>query len=197
MAKRPSPPAMLTLLAFVTFGCASTPGARDGGASDATGAAGASGAAGMHLTDDGFMGGGNPGSGTQSRSGFVGAWLYDAGTTTRKCPGQSGANAPPDGALSIAAGASATELIVTEPGACSLRFTLAGRTATAVAGQTCGGPDGAGGRITFDKLTWKLTLSADAQTLAESLTADEILAPATGSARTCAYTETGVTLRRQ
>ncbi len=182
-------PFLRAALMFVaSTGCASSSGAGD---------AGASGAGGMHMTNDGFMGGGGASGGTQTGAGFVGDWVYAAGQTTRTCPGQAGTNAPPDGALSIAAGASATELVVTEPGACALRFTLAGPKATASSGQTCAGSDGAGGQITFAKLAWTLTLSADGQTLAESLSADELLAPAGGPARTCAYTETGVTLRRQ
>jgi hypothetical protein len=127
--------------------------------------------------------------------GLVGTWLYAAGTTTRSCPGEAPTDAAPEGGLVIAAG-NAGEVIVTEPGACSMRFSLKGNVATIVAGQTCSGADGAGGTITFSNMKWTLTASADGKTLTESLTADEKLAPATGAARTCKYTETGVTLRK-
>jgi hypothetical protein len=170
---------VMGLVAFVgAVGCSTTSGTTMGdGAAGSTGAAGTAGPAGT--------------------AGLIGLWTYSAGTTTRTCPGEAGTDAPPEGDLSIAAGASTGELVVTEPGACVLRFSLAGSTATAAAGQTCAGPDGAGGLITFTKLAWTLTLSADGQTLAEALAADETLAPAQSAARTCRYTETGVTLRRK
>jgi hypothetical protein len=125
---------------------------------------------------------------------MVGDWNYAGGTTTRTCPGQAPTPAPPEGGMSIAAGAKG-ELVVTE--ACPLRFKLAGRVATIVAGQTCAGPDGAGGQIKFENMKWKLTLSADGKTLTEDLAADEIYLPAKGASRTCRYTESGVTLRRR
>jgi hypothetical protein len=127
---------------------------------------------------------------------FFGDWIYRSGTTTRACPGERPTDAPPEGDVVISAGRAAGELTVTEPGACALRFTLSDDVAKAAPGQTCAGGDGAGGHITFTKMIWTLTLSADARTLSESLSAKEELAPAKGRARMCAYTETGVTLRR-
>jgi hypothetical protein len=127
---------------------------------------------------------------------FFGDWIYRAGTTTRACPGERPTDAPPEGDVVISAGHAAGELTVTEPGACALRFTLAGDVATAVAGQTCAGSDGGGGLITFTKMAWTLTLSNDGQTLSESLAAREELTPARGAARMCTYRERGVTLRR-
>jgi hypothetical protein len=127
---------------------------------------------------------------------FFGDWTYRSGTTTRACPGERPTDAPPEGEIVISAGRAEGELTVTEPGACALRFTLSGHVATAVAGQACAGGDGGGGRIIFTKMIWTLTLSSDGRTLSESLAAKEELAPAHGPARTCAYTEAGVTLRR-
>jgi hypothetical protein len=125
---------------------------------------------------------------------MLGEWSYATGKTTRTCPGQPATDAPPEGGMSIAPGARG-EVVVTE--ACPLRFELAGRVATIVGGQTCAGPDGAGGQIRFEKMIWKLSLSADGKTLTEELAADEIYLPASGPSRTCRYIETGVTLRRR
>jgi hypothetical protein len=126
---------------------------------------------------------------------FFGDWIYRSGTQTRACPGERPTDAPPQGDVVISAGQAAGALTVTEPGACALRFTRTGNVATAITGQTCAGSDGGGGLITFTKMTWTLTLSSDGQTLSESLSAKEELAPARGPAQTCTYTETGVTLR--
>jgi hypothetical protein len=158
-------------------------------------------AASAHVTTDGlppeallaFLGGG---AASGAGGGISGTWAYAAGSTTRTCPGEVGTDAPPEGNLVLTAGSAPSEIAVIEPGACTLRFSRAGNVATVVAGQTCAGPDGAGGTITFSKMTWTLTLSADGQTLAEALSADETLAPAHGAARTCKFTERGVTLRR-
>jgi hypothetical protein len=133
--------------------------------------------------------------GATSATAMIGTWTYASGTTTRTCPNEAPTPAAPEGTLVVAAG-NAGEVVVTEPGACSLRFSLKNNVATIVAGQTCSGPDGAGGTITFSNMQWSLALSADGKTLTESLTADEKLAPASGPARTCRYTESGVTLRR-
>ncbi|HSZ81203.1 MAG TPA: hypothetical protein VLA14_02920 [Polyangia bacterium] len=142
------------------------------------------------------LGAGAPARANGAATRFFGDWIYRAGTTTRACPGERPTDAPPEGGVVIAAGPAAGGLTVTEPGACALSFTSSGNVATAVAGQTCAGSDGGGGLITFTEMTWTLTLSSDGQTLSESLSAREALAPARGPARTCAYTETGVTLRR-
>lgn len=124
---------------------------------------------------------------------MLGSWVYAAGTTTRTCPGEQPSVASPLGGIDIATG-DVGEVIVSE--ACSLRFKLAGDVATIVAGQACAGSDGAGGQIAFARMSWTLTLSSDGKTLREALSADQILTPANGSARTCRYTEQGVTLRR-
>jgi hypothetical protein len=137
---------------------------------------------------------GDAASGAASR--FVGTWAYATGTTTRSCPGQPDTLAPPEGTLALALGTAQGTLVVTEPGACALDFTLQGSTATSKSGQTCAGPDGAGGQIKFTKMTWTLTLSSDGATLTEALSADEQLIPASGPSRACKYSETGVTLRR-
>jgi hypothetical protein len=124
---------------------------------------------------------------------MLGNWVYAAGTTTRACPGETPTLAPPLGGINIAT-AGAGEATVTE--ACALRFKLEGNVATIVAGQQCSGADGAGGQIAFEKMSWTLTLSSDGKTLSEALSADQVLTPASGPARTCRYTEDGVTLRR-
>jgi hypothetical protein len=142
------------------------------------------------------LGAGAPARANGAAARFFGDWIYRAGTTTRACPGERATDAPPEGDVVISAGQAANALTVTEPGACALRFTVSGDVATAVAGQTCAGGDGGGGLITFTEMTWTLRLSKDGETLSESLSAREALAPARGPARTCAYTETGVTLRR-
>jgi hypothetical protein len=142
------------------------------------------------------LGAGAPARANDPAARFFGDWIYRSGTTTRTCPGERPTDAPPEGDVVISAGHAAGTLTVTEPGACALRFTLSGNVATAAADQTCAGSDGGGGLITFTKMTWTLTLSSDGQTLSESLLAREELAPAHAPARTCAYTETGVTLRR-
>jgi hypothetical protein len=188
-------PRMALCLALM-LGCASTGGA---GGPDASGQAGAGGAGGNHQTQDGFMGmaavsgSGSAGTGAAGGPGMLGSWVYSAGTTTRTCPGEAPSVAAPEGGFTISA-AGGGELLVTE--ACPLRFTLSGAVATVVPGQTCSGADGAGGQITFSKFNWTLTLSADGKSLAEELAADETLAPASGSPRTCRYTESGVQLRR-
>lgn len=173
------------------------------GTSDGAGTTGSAGGAGTgyHQSEDGLLGSGGvvgtvgtPGSG--SMAGMLGNWLYATGKTTRVCPGEAGTDSPPEGAIVVNAGASDGELVVDEPGACSLHFTRAGDVATIVAGQSCSGADGAGGTITFTNMTWTLTLSADGKTLTESLSADETLAPAQGTPRTCKFTESDVTLKR-
>jgi hypothetical protein len=169
----------------------------DGGQAGSGGAGGAAGS-GNHMTEDGFnpsnpsSGSGVAGTGATANNGLLGSWVYASGTTTRTCPGEAPSVAPPLGGLNIAA-AGAGEVTVTE--ACALRFKLAGKVATIVAGQSCAGSDGAGGQIAFAKMEWTLTLSSDGRTLAESLSADQILTPASGPARTCRYTEANVTLR--
>jgi hypothetical protein len=140
---------------------------------------------------------GSPGSHDGgAMAGMLGTWLYASGKTTRVCPGEAGTDAPPEGAIVVNAGASDGELVVDEPGACSLHFTRAGDVATIAAGQSCSGADGAGGTITFTNMTWTLTLSADGMTLTEALSADETLAPANAAPRTCKFTESDVTLKR-
>jgi hypothetical protein len=179
----------------------------DGGPAGTTGAAGsAAGSAagttgGNHMFEDGFnpsgpgafTGSGAAGSSAAAGQGLLGDWLYASGTTTRACPGEEPSPAPPLGGIHVAAG-DAGELIVSE--ACALRFKLAGDVATIVDGQECAGSDGAGGQIAFSKMSWTLTLSSDGKTLSEALSADQILTPSNGPARTCRYTEEGVTLRR-
>jgi hypothetical protein len=190
--------ARVAICLALAVGCASTgsPEAPDG---SAQGGAGGGGAGGNHMTEDGLTGtgsvsgAGSAGTGAAGTGGMLGSWLYSAGTTTRTCPGEAPTDAAPEGGLSIAAGQNG-ELVVTE--ACPLRFTVSGNVATVVSGQSCSGADGAGGQITFSKLNWTLTLSADGKSLAEALDADETLSPAGGPARTCRYTETGVKLRR-
>jgi hypothetical protein len=130
---------------------------------------------------------------TGAGQGMLGRWVYATGTTTRACPGEAPSVDTPLGGIDVSAG-DAGEVIVSE--ACSLRFKLVGNVATIVAGQGCSGPDGAGGQIAFAKMSWRLTLSKDGKTLAEALSSDQILTPAEGPARTCRYTEQGVTLRR-
>jgi hypothetical protein len=173
------------------------------GTSDGAGTTGSAGGAGTgyHQSEDGLLGSGGgvgtvgtPGSG--SMAGMLGTWLYATGKTTRVCPGEAGTDSPPEGAIVVNAGPSDGELVVDEPGACSLHFTRAGDGATIVAGQSCSGADGAGGTITFTNMTWTLTLSADGKTLTEALSADETLAPAQGAPRTCKFTESDVTLKR-
>lgn len=172
-------------------------GSAAGGASG--GGAGTGG--GNHMTEDGFNPGGSSsgsgtgtaGSGASANQGILGNWIYAAGTTTRVCPGEAPSVAPPLGGINIAA-AGAGEVTVTE--ACALRFKLAGNVATIVAGQGCSGADGNGGQIAFAKMEWTLTLSGDGRTLSEALSADQVLTPANGPARTCRYTEDGVTLHR-
>jgi len=197
------------LICLLFGGCGTTstsaPSSSPSGAGTAGGAAGgaggSAGAAGNHVfvdgLDPGAMGMAMGGASSSSSTGLPGHWSYAAGTTTRVCPGEAGTDAPPEGDLVVGAGATPSELVVTEPGACALRFSLAGAVATIAPGQTCAGPDGAGGTITFTNMTWTLTLSGDGQTLAEALSADETLAPAGGAARTCKFTERDVTLRRR
>ena len=170
------------------FGCGTGSGA-------SSPAGGAGGAGGTHVSVDGLSGGGAS-IGAGGGTGILGGWRYATGKTTRVCPNEQGTDAPPEGGIMIAAGTSATEVLVSEPGACTLHFDLSAGVATAAPDQTCGGPDGAGGQITFGMMAWTLTLSSDGQTLAETLAADETLAPASGPARTCKFTESGVTLRR-
>ncbi|HVZ72807.1 MAG TPA: hypothetical protein VHJ20_10575 [Polyangia bacterium] len=160
---------------------------------------GSGGSTGTHMFVDGFTGSGMGsamGSPATVGPGALGPWAYAAGMTTRACPGETPTDAAPEGNLVIAKGATADEVVVTEPGACDLRFKIAGHVATIVDGQTCAGSDGANGTITFSKMSWTLTLSADEKTLTEALSADETLAPASGTARTCQYTERNVTLAR-
>ena len=184
-------------LACATGAGASRPGPSPTPPIATTPSAAASPPASAHVTTDGLP----PAAlmsalGASATGGILGTWAYAAGTTTRTCPGEAGTDAPPEGVLVTAAGGTASEVVVSEPGACALRFSLAGATAAITPGQTCAGPDGAGGMITFADMTWTLTLAADGETLAESLAADETLAPARGAPRTCKFTETGVTLRR-
>jgi hypothetical protein len=176
-------------------GSASTTGtAGSTGSASTTGSAGT----GIHQTEDGLLGsgGGFGTTGPGAMTGMLGNWLYATGKTTRVCPGEAGTDAPPEGEIVVNAGASDGELVVDEPGACSLHFTRSGDVATIAPGQACAGADGAGGTITFSNMTWTLTLSADGKTLTEALTADETLAPAQGTPRTCKFTESDVTLKR-
>ncbi len=178
----------------------------DAGISGDAGTTGSAGGAGTgyHQSEDGLLGSGgvvgtvgSPGSHDGgAMAGMLGTWLYASGKTTRVCPGEAGTDSPPEGAIVVNAGASDGELVVDEPGACSLHFTRAGAVATIATGQSCSGADGAGGTITFTNMTWTLTLSADGETLTEALSADETLAPAQGAPRTCKFTESDVTLNR-
>jgi hypothetical protein len=126
---------------------------------------------------------------------FLGSWAYATGTTTSTCVGLQPVTDPATGALVITPGPSAESVIATQPGICSLAFNVSGKVATIEPGQTCSVVDRSSERATYDMTNWTLTLSADGQTMDETLSARETVATDGGSV-TCSFTERGVTLRR-
>jgi hypothetical protein len=127
---------------------------------------------------------------------FLGNWVYATGTTTSSCPGELPSSDPASGPLVVTAGASAGSIIATQPGICALRFAVSRAVATIEPGQTCSLNDDAADVLTWDMISWTLTLSADGQKLDETLSSRMTIAPTSGATEECSYTETGVTLRR-
>jgi hypothetical protein len=99
------------------------------------------------------------------------------------------------GTIVISAGTSADTLIVTNAG-CTMTFTVSGSVAQAVPGQTCSNVDTTGSQVTFDMASWTLTISADYETLVQTVSVRETDVLLSGSTLTCTDTDTGATLRR-
>jgi hypothetical protein len=112
-----------------------------------------------------LLGCGSSGGGSGNGSAFVGTWTYSSGSTlTPSNCTVLGTTIPQldltGDAVTITAGASASQIEFVQGTACTIKFTVSGTTATATSGQSCT-LQVSGISAVLNVSSWTLTLSGD------------------------------------